>query len=85
MLMKPAAPHDVTYPRLDPETCHFAKQVAPGHDVYALEQDGRDWWVKSGMPELGSLSKALMAFAAAVINATRIRRWPSRIICQTTV
>ena len=52
---------DVTYPRLDPEAYHFAKQVAPGYDVYALEQDWRDWWVQSGMPELGSPGKAFIA------------------------
>ncbi len=61
MLMKPAAP-EVTYPKLDPETYHFAKQVAPGYDIYVLEQDWREWWVQSGMPELGSPSKAFIGF-----------------------
>ena len=58
----PEATPEVSYPRLDPEAYHFAKQVAPGYDVYALEQDWRDWWVQSGMPELGSPGKAFVGF-----------------------
>lgn len=61
LLLKPAAP-DVTYPVLDPEAYHFARQVAPGYDVHALEQDWRDWWVQSGMPELGNPGKAFVGF-----------------------
>lgn len=64
LLLKPVAP-EVTYPRLDPEAYHFAKQVAPGYDVYALEQEWRDWWVSSGMPELGSPGKAFVGFCRA--------------------
>src|ERR1700678_460833 len=36
-------PADVRYPVLDPETYHFAKQVAPGYDVYWLEGEWRSW------------------------------------------
>jgi plasmid replication initiation protein len=53
---------DVRYPVLDPEAYHDAKQVAPGYDVYYLEQEWRAWWVESGMPELGFPGKAFVAF-----------------------
>lgn len=53
---------DINYPKLDPEAYHFAKQVAPGYDVYALEGEWREWWVQSGMPELGSPGKAFVGF-----------------------
>ena len=29
--------------RLDPEAYHYARAVAPGWDVYVLEQEWRDW------------------------------------------
>ena len=53
---------EVSYPVLDPEAFHNAKLVAPGYDVYVLEQDWRDWWVQSGMPDLGSPGKAFVGF-----------------------
>lgn len=60
---KPKA--EVSYPVLDPETYHDARAVAPGYDVYALEQDWRSWWVESGMPELGYPGKAFIGFCKA--------------------
>jgi plasmid replication initiation protein len=53
---------DIRYPVLDPEAYLHAKQVAPGYDVYFLEQEWRDWWVESGMPELGFPGKAFVGF-----------------------
>jgi Replication initiator protein A len=50
------------YPMLDPEAYHDARLVAPNYDVYFLEQEWRDWWVDSGMPELGFPGKAFVAF-----------------------
>jgi plasmid replication initiation protein len=50
------------YPTLDPEAYHDARLVAPTYDVYYLEQEWRDWWVESGMPELGFPGKAFVAF-----------------------
>ena len=52
----------VRYPVLDPETYDFAKQVAPGYNVYFLEQEWRNWWVESGTPELGFPGKAFIGF-----------------------
>ena len=53
---------EVRYPVLDPEAYHDARLVAPGYDVYWLEQEWRDWWVDSGMPELGFPGKAFVGF-----------------------
>lgn len=52
----------VRYPQLDPEAHHDARLVAPGYDLHYLEQEWRDWWVDSGMPELHSPGKAFVAF-----------------------
>jgi hypothetical protein len=52
----------VRYPVLDPEAYHDARLVAPSYDVYYLEQEWRDWWVESMMPELGFPGKAFVAF-----------------------
>jgi len=52
----------IRYPVLDPEAFLHAKQVAPGYDVYFLEQEWRNWWVESGMPELIFPGKAFIGF-----------------------
>ena len=59
---KPKASADVQYPTLDNEAYHDARLVAPGYDVYYLEQEWRNWWFESGMPELGHPTKAFIAF-----------------------
>ena len=53
---------EVRYPVLDPEAYHDARLVAPGYDVHYLEQEWRDLWVESGMPELIFPQKAFVAF-----------------------
>jgi len=50
------------YPVLDPEAYHHARLVAPNYDVHFLEQEWRDLWVESGMPELIFPQKAFVAF-----------------------
>jgi hypothetical protein len=60
---------EVRYPVLDPEAYLHAKQVAPGYDVYFLEQEWRDWWVESGMPELDFLERHSWASASPVTSA----------------
>jgi plasmid replication initiation protein len=52
----------VHYPQLDAEAYHDARLVAPGYDIHYLEQEWRDWWVDSGMPELHSPGRAFVAF-----------------------
>jgi plasmid replication initiation protein len=58
----PKAKAQVRYPVLDPEAYHDAKLVAPGYDVYELEGQWKEWWVDSGMPELGFPGRAFVAF-----------------------
>ena len=61
--MKPLpAPSQTLFPLLDPETYHDAKTVAPGYDVYLLEEQWRAFWVESGKPELKSPDAAFIGF-----------------------
>jgi hypothetical protein len=43
-------------------TYNDAPIVAPGYDVYWLEQEWREMWVSTGMPVLHSPDKAFVAF-----------------------
>jgi hypothetical protein len=59
----PALPSPaVDSPRLDPETYHDARTVAPGYDVYYLEEQWRAFWVESGKPELKYPDAAFIGF-----------------------
>lgn len=59
--LTPSLPEDA-FPQLSPETFHDARIVAPGYDVYELEQEWRSFWVDSGMPQLHNADKAFVAF-----------------------
>jgi plasmid replication initiation protein len=50
------------FPRLDPETYHDARVVAPGYDVYHLEREWQRWWCESGRPVLYDPDKAYISF-----------------------
>ena len=50
------------YPVLMTETYNDARIVAPGYDVYALEQQWREFWVDTGKPILHDPDKAFIAF-----------------------
>ena len=50
------------FPQLNAETYNDARIVAPGYDVYYLEQEWRSFWVDSGMPPLYDPDKAFVAF-----------------------
>lgn len=63
----------IVYPRINPETYHDAKIVAPGYDVYGLEQEWREFWVDSGQPELRSPDGAFVAFCRS-----RAKRQPMK-------
>ncbi len=52
----------IDYPLLDAETYLDARTVAPGYDVYALEEQWRQFWVESGKPELKSPDAAFIGF-----------------------
>ncbi|MEM9953630.1 MAG: replication initiator protein A [Chloroflexota bacterium] len=49
-------------PLLDADVYERAKQAAPSHDVYYLEQEWRNWWVESGKPLLQHPAHAFIAF-----------------------
>lgn len=51
-----------TFPVLDAETYHDARTVAPGYDVYELEQQWREFWVDTGRPILRDPDAAFVAF-----------------------
>jgi hypothetical protein len=52
----------VSYPVLDTETYHDARTVAPGWDIYFLEQEWRRFWFESGQPELTNPDAAFIGF-----------------------
>lgn len=56
---------DTAYPLLDPETYQDARTVAPGYDVYYLEQQWRQFWAESGKPELKDAGAAFIGFCKA--------------------
>jgi plasmid replication initiation protein len=60
--MRPLPSLDTVYPLLDSETYHDARTVAPGYDVYYLEQQWRNFWVESGKPELKNPDAAFIGF-----------------------
>jgi hypothetical protein len=65
------APHpseNVLFPMLDAETYHDARLVAPGYDVYHLEQQWREFWIESGRPELKSPDAAFLGFCKSRHN-----------------
>jgi len=53
------------FPVLDAETYHDARTVAPGYDVYFLEQEWRGFWLDSGKPELKNPNAAFIGFCKA--------------------
>lgn len=61
--MKPLlSPESTIFPVLDPETYNEARIVAPGYDVYFLEEEWRRFWADSGKPELKSPDAAFIGF-----------------------
>ena len=56
------APETTAFPTLDPETYHDARIVAPGYDVYYLQQEWQNFWVESGKPELKNPDAAFIGF-----------------------
>ena len=47
---------------LKSETLQRAKNIATGYDIYALEQEWRNWWNDSGQPTLKSPDAAFIGF-----------------------
>lgn len=56
-------PEDMdSFPVLDPESYNDARIVAPGFDVYYLEQEWLAMWCDSGKPRLKNPDKAFIGF-----------------------
>ena len=73
--MKPLPSSDKTlFYTLDLETYNDARIVAPGYDVYNLEQEWRNFWVESGKPELKSPDAAFIGFCKSRYNRSRSER-----------
>jgi hypothetical protein len=71
--MKPLpSPDQPQFPLLDPETYHDARTVAPGYDVYYLEEQWQKFWYESGQPELINPDAAFIGFCRS-----RHRRKPN--------
>lgn len=51
-----------TSPHLSPEALEEARRLAPGHDVYALEAEWRNWWISTGSPALRSADAAFLGW-----------------------
>lgn len=64
------SPADADFPKLDAETYHDAKVVAPGYDVYFLEREWLSWWCESGRPVLHDPDKAFISFCKSRHNKT---------------
>ena len=62
----------VNYPRLQPDTYNDARIVAPGYDVYWLEQEWRSFWMVSGQPQFKDPDSAFIGFCRE-----RYRRQPN--------
>lgn len=60
-------------PLLDTETYHDARTVAPGLDIYALEQEWRMFWIDSGKPELKSPDAAFIGFCKRRYEQQKMR------------
>lgn len=52
-------------PRLDPDTLHAARALAPGWDVYALEADWKSYWADTGRQRLVNPDKAFLGYVRA--------------------
>jgi len=53
------------FPKLDAETYHDARTVAPTYDIYNLEREWQVWWCESGKPLLHDPDKAFIGFCAS--------------------
>ena len=68
MLRDNGRPETTLFPTLDLETYNDARIVAPGYDVYYLEQEWRNFWFESGKPELKNPDAAFIGFCKSRHN-----------------
>jgi plasmid replication initiation protein len=65
-------------PTLPSHAFDDAKKAAPGYDVYALEQEWREWWASSGKPKLDNPPAAFVGFCASRHKRAPITRTAQR-------
>lgn len=68
------SPEKTLFPSLDPDTYNDARIVAPGYDVYYLEEQWRSYWLESGKPELKSPDAAFIGFCKSRHSRNPVRR-----------
>ena len=54
--------------RLSPDAHSQAREAAPGWDVYALEQEWRDWMADGGLDAPANPDKAFLGFCRKVFE-----------------
>lgn len=74
-----AAPHiehdgGPTLPSLPSHAYESARDVAPGYDIYELENQWREWWASSGKPKIENPSAAFVGFCRARHERAPLRR-----------
>jgi len=67
-------PSSETLPALPEEAYDEGRAAAPGYDVYALEQDWRQWWAISGKPVLNNPAAAFVGFCRSRHKRAPIQR-----------
>lgn len=71
------SPDESEFPKLDPETYNDARIVAPGYDVYFLEEQWRMFWLESGKPELKNPDAAFIGFCKSRHSRSPMERRPA--------
>lgn len=61
-------------PRLPDGAYDDARSAAPGYDVYALEEEWREWWASSGKPKLENPPAAFVGFCSSRHRRAPIQR-----------
>lgn len=64
----PESDTQTQYPKLNERTYELARKVAPGYDVYYLEQEWFDFWYRRGRKRLNNPDAAFMAFCKKVFE-----------------
>ncbi len=63
-----------TLPALPEEAYDEGRAAAPGYDIYALERDWREWWVRSGKKKVDNPAAAFVGFCHARQTRAPIQR-----------
>ena len=55
-----------SFPKLKSETYDIARKVAPGYDVYFLEQEWQNFWYRNGRKRLKNPDGAFVGFCKRI-------------------